>query len=472
MQGNKLPPLRLLKALRKGNKMTYFKKIVIANRGEIARRIIKTCQKLNISTVAVYSDADKDALFVKEADEAIYLGGSLAKDSYLDIGKIINAAKQTKADAIHPGYGFLAENANFSRICEEEGIVFIGPSAKIIELMGDKIEARKQMENAKVPIVPGWNGKLDSIEQALVKAEEIGYPIMLKASAGGGGIGMKMARTRDELANVFHAAQQQAQSFFGNGDMFLEKWIDNPRHIEVQIVCDQHGNALHLHERECSVQRNHQKVIEECPSPSLTNELREKLYESAIRGVRQIHYQNVGTMEFIVDEDDRFYFLEMNTRLQVEHPVTEEVTGVDIVELQIKIAAGEELDITQNHIKAKGHAIEFRLCAEDPFTFFPSPGVITKLSLPENLVRFDFAVAEGSEVSPFYDSMIGKVISYGENRQDALAIMQKAIEGIQLEGIKTNLPLVSKIAEDEQFQQGFYTTNLVSKLLNNEYLNH
>lgn len=381
--------------------MGYFKKVLIANRGEIARRIIRTCKKEGIQTVAVYSEADAEAPYVSEATEAVCIGPAQAKKSYLDIEKVIQVAKETHADAIHPGYGFLSENAEFVRRCEEENIVFIGPSAETIHIMGSKLEARTQMQKAGVRVVPGTDKSIESVDEALLIANDLGYPLMLKASAGGGGIGMQLIQDDDELIKVFDATKQQANSFFNDGTVFLEKWISKPRHIEVQIVADTHGNVLHLFERECSVQRRNQKVIEESPSPFLNDTLRKELLEAAIRGVKQIDYTNVGTMEFIFDENQNFYFLEMNTRLQVEHPVTEEITGLDLVELQLKIAAKEKLTITQEEINKTGHAIESRLYAEDPNTFFPSPGVISRLKLPENDVRLDFGIVEGSAVTPF-----------------------------------------------------------------------
>ncbi|CEH30914.1 biotin carboxylase [Aneurinibacillus migulanus] len=445
--------------------MSYFDKILIANRGEIARRIIRTCKHVGIRTVAVYSEADVDAPFVEEADEAVCIGPAQAKKSYLDIERVIQVAKETEAKAIHPGYGFLSENPVFVRRCEEEGIVFIGPSARIIELMGSKIEARRQMQAAGVPVVPGWDGKLASVEEALSIAESLGYPLMLKASAGGGGIGMQLVHTPDELQKAFDSTMQRAASYFGDGTLFLEKWISNPRHIEVQVACDAQGNAVHLFERECSVQRRNQKVIEESPSPYLDENTRAELLETALRGVKQIGYVTVGTMEFIFDDKKNFYFLEMNTRLQVEHPVTEEITGLDLVEWQIRLAAGEPLPLQQENIKRNGHAMECRLYAEDPQTFFPSPGTLTRLHIPENDVRLDFAVIEGSVVTPFYDPMIGKIITHGHDRADAIRKMEKVLETCRVEGVKTNTPLLQKVMRDEEFRKGQYTTRFLDKLL-------
>ncbi|MBS4190494.1 acetyl-CoA carboxylase biotin carboxylase subunit [Bacillus sp. FJAT-49705] len=443
--------------------MSYFRKVLIANRGEIARRIIRTCKKLGIDTVAVYSEADAEAPHVSEATEAVCIGPAQAKKSYLYVEKVIQVAKETNADAIHPGYGFLSENAEFVRRCEEENIVFIGPSAETIRLMGSKLEARVQMKKAGVKVVPGTDRSLDSVEEAVLVANELGYPLMLKASAGGGGIGMQLVLDQDELIKVFDATKQKANSFFNDGTVFLEKWISKPRHIEVQIVADTYGNVLHLFERECSVQRRNQKVIEESPSPFLDDALRKELLEAAIRGVKQINYTNVGTMEFIFDENKNFYFLEMNTRLQVEHPVTEEITGLDLVEWQLKIAAKEPLAVSQEEINKTGHAIECRLYAEDPYTFFPSPGVISGLELPKDEARFDFGYTNGSTVTPFYDAMIGKIIVHGISRDHAIDKMQKVLEEMNIHGVKSNLPLLKKIMRNDQFINGSYTTEFLNE---------
>ncbi|MBU8880739.1 acetyl-CoA carboxylase biotin carboxylase subunit [Bacillus sp. FJAT-29790] len=443
--------------------MGYFSKVLIANRGEIARRIIRTCNKLDIKTVAVYSEADAEAPHVSEATEAVCIGPAHAKKSYLNIEKVIQVAKETHADAIHPGYGFLSENPDFARRCEEENIVFIGPSAETMRIMGSKLEARAQMQKAGVRVVPGTDKSLESVEEALEIADELGYPLMLKASAGGGGIGMQLVQDQSELMKVFDETRQKANSFFNDGTVFLEKWISKPRHIEVQIVADAYGNVLHLFERECSVQRRNQKVLEESPSPFLNDALRNELLEAAILGVKQIGYTNVGTMEFIFDENEKFYFLEMNTRLQVEHPVTEEITGLDLVELQLKIAAKEKLSITQEDINKTGHAIECRLYAEDPDTFFPSPGVISRLILPENDVRLDLAIIEGSAVTPFYDPMIGKVIVHGLTRDHAITKMQRVLKEIDIQGIKTNIPLLKQIMKNSSFISGNYTTEFLAE---------
>ncbi|MBY0123734.1 acetyl/propionyl/methylcrotonyl-CoA carboxylase subunit alpha [Bacillus sp. S/N-304-OC-R1] len=443
--------------------MAYFKKVLIANRGEIAGRIIRTCKRLGIDTVAVYSEADAEAPHVSEATEAVCIGPAQAKKSYLNVEKIIQAAKETNADAIHPGYGFLSENPEFVRRCEEENIVFIGPAAETIRLMGSKLEARIQMQKAGVKVVPGTDKSIESIDEAVQIANELGYPLMLKASAGGGGIGMQLIHDEAELIKGFDSTKQKASSFFNDGTVFLEKWISKPRHIEVQVIADDYGNVMHLFERECSVQRRNQKVIEESPSPFLDDKLRNELLDAAIRGVKQINYRNVGTMEFIFDEHKNFYFLEMNTRLQVEHPVTEKITGLDLVELQLMIAAKEQLPFTQEQIDKKGHAIECRVYAEDPVTFFPSPGVISKLELPEDEARYDFGFMNGSTVTPFYDPMIGKVIVHGISRDHAIAKMQKVLEEIEIEGIKTNLPLLEEIMKNRQFISGDYTTEFLAE---------
>ncbi|KMY55794.1 biotin carboxylase [Bacillus sp. FJAT-27231] len=443
--------------------MSYFSKVLIANRGEIARRIIRTCHRLGIQTVAVYSEADAQAPFVSEASEAVCIGPAQAKKSYLDVEKVIQAAKQTKAEAIHPGYGFLSENPQFAERCEAEGIVFIGPSADVIKRMGSKLEARSEMQKAGVPVVPGSAGQIGSVEEAAALAEELGYPLMLKASAGGGGIGMQLVRDQEELEKAFHSTVQKAESFFNDGAVFLEKWVANPRHIEVQVAADRFGNVVHLYERECSIQRRNQKVIEESPSPFLDESLRQQLLEAAVRGVKEMGYTNAGTMEFIFDGDKNFYFLEMNTRLQVEHPVTEEITGVDLVEWQLKIAAGHELPLRQEEIKKAGHSIECRLYAEDPKTFFPSPGTINQLQLPEEEVRLDFGVIEGSVVSPFYDPMIGKIIVHGTERLEAIKKMEQALAEIEVQGLKTNLPLLESIMRNDQFKSGDYTTKFLEK---------
>jgi acetyl-CoA carboxylase biotin carboxylase subunit len=418
---------------------------------------------MGIDTVAVYSEADKGAPFVKEAKEAVCVGEAQAKKSYLNIDKIISTAKELNVDAIHPGYGFLSESSIFVELCEDAGITFIGPGKDIMEIMGSKLKSRQMMKEAGIPVVPGSDKNLDSLEDALKVAEELEFPLMLKASAGGGGIGMKKVHDKEELTAAFKTTKKQAENFFSDDKLFLEQWIYEPRHIEVQIAADSKGNVIHLFERECSVQRRHQKVIEESPSPFLTNEIRKKLLDAAVKGVEHLGYKNLGTMEFIFDESGKFYFLEMNTRLQVEHPVTEEITGLDLVEWQIRIAAGETLPLAQEEVVQSGHAIEARLYAEDPKTYFPSPGSITKLSLAEGLGRYDFGVVEGSQVTPFYDAMIGKVIVHGEGREEAIDKMKRALEKLEVEGIVTNLPLLKGIMTADQFTSGQYTTNFLDE---------
>lgn len=441
-----------------------FKKILIANRGEIARRIIRTCKRLNIQTVAVYSEADKDSLFVREADEAYEIGKPPVALSYLNIDKIIETAKKANAEAIHPGYGLLSENPNFAKRCEEEGIVFIGPKPDVIAAMGSKLEARIKMKEAGVPIIEGVNVAIESVEEALKEAEQIGYPLMLKASSGGGGIGMQRIHNQEELAKAFEGNKKRAQSYFGDGTMYIEKYIENPHHVEVQILADAHGNVVPLFERECSIQRRNQKVIEEAPSPTISDATREKMLEAAVRAAKYIGYTNAGTFEFLVDDKENFYFLEMNTRLQVEHPVTEEITGIDLVEQQIRIAQGLPLEIARESLKINGHAIEARIYAEDPVTFYPSPGVIGSLQLPEGEgVRNDCAVESGAQVTPFYDPMIGKLIVHGKTREEAVKRLVEALKLYKVEGIKTNIPMLLKIASHEQFIKGNITTSFVER---------
>lgn len=443
-----------------------FSKVLIANRGEIASRVIRTCQKLGIKTVAVYSEADADSLHVKLAGEAYLIGKPRVNESYLNMEKIIEVAKQTNAEAIHPGYGLLSENPDFARLCQEEGIVFIGPDADVMAQMGSKIESRKAMAEAGVPVVPGISFPLSNVEEAAKTAEKIGYPIMLKASAGGGGIGMQVVHSEEELQKTFEGNQKRAATFFGDGTMYMEKYIENPRHIEIQILADQHGNCLYLWERECSIQRRHQKVVEEAPSSFLDDETRKKMGETAVKAAKHIHYTNAGTIEFLVDENKNFYFLEMNTRLQVEHPVTEEITGLDLVEEQLRIAAGEVLRYSQTDIKKDGHAIEARIYAEDPKTFLPSPGTITFFETPhgEN-VRNETAVMSGSSVTPFYDPMIAKLIVKGQNRQKAIESMLQALENYKVEGIKTNIPLLKEVFSHPEYLAGNTTTDFINKYL-------
>lgn len=439
-----------------------FQKVLIANRGEIASRIIRTCKRLNILTVAVYSEADIDSLHVKEADEAFCIGKPPVAQSYLDIEKILSIAKEAKVEAIHPGYGLLSENPQFAKRCEEEGITFIGPTAEVIAAMGSKLAARQAMKLANVPITPGVDEPIEKAEDAAVIAGEIGYPVMLKASAGGGGIGMQLVEDELQLIKAFDGNKKRAESFFGDGTMYIEKYIANPHHVEVQIIGDSFGHIVPLFERECSIQRRNQKVIEEAPSPFISQSTREKMLEAAVLAAKSIHYTNVGTIEFLVDEQQNYYFLEMNTRLQVEHPVTEEITGLDLVEEQLKIAAGLPLSFTKDQVRKNGHAIEVRIYAENPVTFFPSPGKITALELPQGPgIRHECAVEAGSAVTPFYDPMISKMIVWGENREQACESLIDALQRFKIEGIQTNIPMLLQIVKQEQFLQGNTTTKFV-----------
>ncbi|GGJ45902.1 acetyl-CoA carboxylase biotin carboxylase subunit [Virgibacillus salexigens] len=439
-------------------------KILIANRGEIASRIIRTCKRLNIRTVSVYSEADVNSPHVDMADESYLIGPPRVNESYLNVEKIITVAKEVKADAIHPGYGFLSESGTFAEQCEQAGILFIGPNSKVIRQMGSKIAARTAMEQAGVPIVPGTKEAVNSIEEAKNIAREIGYPIMLKASAGGGGIGMQVVHSENELQTAFEHNSKRALTFFGDGSMFIERKIENARHIEIQVLADHFGNAVHLFERECSIQRRNQKVIEEAPSPFISEHTRNLMGETAVKAVKAIEYTNAGTIEFLVDEEENFYFLEMNTRIQVEHPVTEEITGLDIVEQQIQVANGETLSIYQQDLSMNGHALEARIYAEDPNTFFPSPGHITNFEYPEGpYIRNEVAVKNSYDVTPFYDPMIGKLIVYGRTREEAIKRLKEALMNYRIDGIKTNLPMLKVIADHEQFKRGNTATNFVDK---------
>ncbi|MET3505835.1 acetyl-CoA carboxylase biotin carboxylase subunit [Halalkalibacter oceani] len=445
-----------------------FTKIVIANRGEIAIRVIRTCRRLGIKTVAVYSEADRTAAHVFLADEAYLLGAAPVSESYLNGEKLISIAKAAKAEAIHPGYGFLSEQASFASRCQEEGIVFIGPSPEIIALMGDKIAARKAMEAAGFPVIPGTMEAVKNEEEAVDAAAEIGFPVMLKAAAGGGGIGMELVRNPIQLKQAFDATRQRASRFFKNGEMFLEKALEGTRHIEIQLLADHDGHVIHLFERDCSIQRRHQKVIEEAPAASISGPLGEKIAELAVTAAKQLGYTNAGTIECLVDQKQNVYFLEMNTRLQVEHPVTEEVTGLDLVEWQLRIAAGEKLELRQEEIACTGHALEARIYAEDPETFLPSPGKITGLLQPqEPYIRHECAVSKGSVVSPFYDPMIAKIIVNGSSRLEAIERMKYALRRYQIEGIKTNLPLLRKVINHHEFSKGNVTTKFIMEHIDN-----
>ena len=441
-----------------------FHKILIANRGEIALRVIRVCRELGIKTVAVYSEADKFSLHVKFADEAVCIGPPPGRESYLNIPRIISAAEVTNADAIHPGYGFLAENASFAEICNSSGIAFIGPTPDQITAMGDKALAKDTMKKAGVPVVPGSNGVLRTPKEALEIAHEIGLPVILKAVAGGGGKGMRIVRDAEELEKVFQMASTEATSAFGNGDLYLEKFVEQPHHIEIQVFGDQSGNVIHLNERDCSVQRRHQKLIEESPSPIVSQELRAAMGAAAVKGAKSVKYLGAGTVEFLVDKDRNFYFMEMNTRIQVEHPVTEEVTGLDLVKLQIRIAAGDKLG--KKTIKPRGHAIECRINAEDPaHGFRPSPGEITGFHMPGGYgVRVDTHCYAGYKISPFYDSLIAKLIISASTREEAIEKMASALEEFTIEGIHTTIPFHRKVMQEHRFLSGKFDTSFVETM--------
>lgn len=453
---------------RKKKEERAFKKVLIANRGEIALRIIRTCKEMGIPTVAVYSTADKESLHVRFADEAVCIGPPASKDSYLNIPTIIAAAEITNSDAIHPGYGFLSENANFSRICAEHDIKFIGASPEMIESMGDKASAKATMQAAGVPTIPGSEGLLGSIEEAKKLAKKIKYPVILKATAGGGGRGMRVVWKEEDLEKNFESAKQEAGAAFGNDGMYMEKFIEDPRHIEIQIVGDMYGKACHLSERDCSVQRRHQKLLEETPSPFMTPELREKMGEAAIKAALAVKYEGVGTVEFLVDKHRNFYFMEMNTRIQVEHPITEEVINFDLIREQIKVAQGSP--ITGKNYEPQLHAIECRINAEDPDNDYrPSPGAITTLHIPGGHgVRVDSHVYAGYTIPPHYDSMIAKLITIAQTREEAIAKMSRALDEFVIEGIKTTIPLHRKLMANEQFRAGNYTTKFMEELKESE----
>lgn len=439
-----------------------FEKILIANRGEIAVRIIRAARELGIATVAVYSEADKEALHTMLADEAVCIGPARSTDSYLNMQAVISAAVVTGAQAIHPGFGFLSENFKFATLCEEVGIKFIGPSGTVMDTMGDKINARAEMIKAQVPVIPGSDGEVLTIQEALEIAEKIGYPVMLKASAGGGGKGIRKVEKAEDLVPAFESASSEAKAAFGNGAMYMERVVYPARHIEVQILADQHGHVIHLGERDCSLQRNNQKVLEEAPSIAIGQTMRDRIGQAAVRAAQSVGYENAGTIEFLLDEaKGEFYFMEMNTRVQVEHPVTEFVTGVDIVKEQIKIAAGQELSVRQEDVQITGHAIECRINAENPaFNFAPSPGKISNLYLPSGGVglRVDSAVYPGYTIPPYYDSMIAKVIVHGENRFEALMKMQRALYELEIEGVVTNTDFQLHLISDKRVVAGDYDT--------------
>ncbi len=440
-----------------------FKKILVANRGEIALRIISACRELGIRTVAVYSEADREALHVRFADEDVCIGPYPSAASYLNISAIVSAAEITEADAIHPGYGFLSENAYFAEILQDCHIAFIGPSPDAVRRMGDKSLARRTVAAAGVPTVPGSPGPVETLDEALAFAKKAGYPVILKASAGGGGRGMRIARDERELSGAFDTARAEAETAFGNAEVYLEKYLEEPRHIEFQVFGDSHGNLRQMGERECSIQRRHQKLIEEAPSKALDETLRARMGEAAVAAAKSVSYTNAGTVEFLVDSLGRFYFMEMNTRLQVEHPVTEEVTAVDLVKEQIAVAAGEPLSFS-TRLSPRGHAIEFRINAEDPVTFAPSPGKITTFHMPGGLgVRVDTAVYQGYVIPPYYDSLIAKLIVWGRNRQEAIARGRRALDLFVIEGIKTTIPMHRKILDDPDFLDGRLSTRFMDR---------
>jgi acetyl-CoA carboxylase biotin carboxylase subunit len=444
-------------------------KVLIANRGEIALRILRACKELGIKTVAAHSTADRNLKHVLLADESICIGGAPASESYLNIPRIIAAAEVTNAIAIHPGYGFLSENAAFAEAVEKSGFVFIGPTAETINLMGDKVSAIAAMRRAGVPCVPGSDGPLgDDMEKNRAIAKRIGYPMIVKAAGGGGGRGMRVVRSESELENAISATKQEAGAAFNNDVVYMEKFLENPRHVEIQVLADGQGNAIHLGERDCSMQRRHQKVVEEAPAPGISQQMRDKIGDRCRRACIEINYRGAGTFEFLY-ENGEFYFIEMNTRIQVEHPVTEMVTGVDLIKEQLRIAAGQPLSIDQDQIKVRGHAIECRINAEDPNTFIPSPGKIQMFHAPGGLgVRWESHIYSGYTVPPYYDSMIGKLITYGESRDEAIARMRHALKELVVEGIKTNIPLQLRIMDDENFFNGGTNIHYLEKKLENE----
>jgi len=443
-----------------------FKKILIANRGEVALRIIFACRELGIKTVAVYSEADENSLHVRFADEDVRIGPARSADSYLNVPAVISAAEITGADAIHPGYGFLSESAYLAEVCEACHIKFIGPDPQVIRLMGDKARARRVMKKAGVPVLPGSDGPVESEEKALKLAKEIGYPVIVKATAGGGGRGMRVVRAAGELTHAVKTAQREAEAAFGVPDVYIEKYVESPRHIEFQILGDHHGSVVHLGERECSIQRRHQKLLEESPSPGLSEKMRRKMGSIVIDAAKAVQYTNAGTFEFLMDPEGRFYFMEANTRLQVEHPVTEMVTGIDIVKEQIRIAAGEKLGFKQSEVTFTGHSIECRINAEDPETFVPSPGVIHVFSVPGGPgVRLETFAHSECTITPYYDSMIAKIIVHGRDRAEAIARMKRTLEMTVIEGIKTSIPLHLRILNDPDFVAGKLSTAFMDRFL-------
>ena len=445
-----------------------FNKILVANRGEIALRVICACKELGIATVAVYSEADRNSLHVRFADEAVCIGPPRSSESYLNIPHVISAAEITNVDAIHPGYGFLSENANFAKVCEASEITFIGPRPEIIEMMGEKDRARREVKHAGLPTIPGSDGAVEGEEQLAREAAKIGFPLILKAVAGGGGRGMRVVRKQEELLAAYETARSEAQQAFGTPDVYAERFIEHPRHIEFQVLGDQHGKVIHLGERECTIQRRHQKLIEESPSPVLDPKVRKDMGAKVVKALQKIGYTNAGTVEFLMDRDGSIYFIEMNTRIQVEHPVTEFVTGADLIKAQIRIAAGEKLDDAVGEIQTSGHAIECRINAEDPETFVPSAGRITTFQSPGGTgVRVDSAAYADAVIPPYYDSMIAKLIVKGRDRAEAIGRMKRALEMFVIEGIKTSIPLHRRILADPDFAAGQFDTHFVERFLGN-----
>jgi acetyl-CoA carboxylase biotin carboxylase subunit len=446
-----------------------FKKVLIANRGEIALRVIRACHELGIETVAVHSTADTDALHVRFADEAVCIGPPPSRESYLNVPAVLSAAEITGADAVHPGYGFLSENAEFAEVVQRCGLHWIGPRPEMLRLMGNKVRAREAAAAAGLPLLPGSKGTLRDASEADALARKIGLPVILKAAAGGGGRGMKIVREIELIPQAFNTASAEALAAFGDGSMYLERYVEKPRHIEFQIVADEHGNVIHLGERECSVQRRHQKLIEESPSPALTPKMRERMGKVAVDAMRKIGYNNVGTIEMLLDEKGDFSFMEMNTRIQVEHPVTEQVTGIDLLKLQLRLSAGERLSLTQKDVVMSGHAIELRINAEDPVTFAPSPGTITAFHVPGGFgVRFDSAAYEQYRVQPHYDSLVGKLVCFGATREEALARARRVVSELVIEGIKTNAPFHRRLLSFPDFVKGEYDTRIVERLQQSE----
>jgi len=445
-----------------------FQKILVANRGEIALRIICACKELGIATVAVYSEADRNALHVRFADEAVCIGPARSSESYLNIPQVISAAEITNVDAIHPGYGFLSENANFAKVCEASEITFIGPKPEVIEMMGEKDRARREMKAAGLATIPGSDGVVEGEEQLGKEAQRIGFPLILKAAAGGGGRGMRMVRAKEELLAAYQTARSEAQQAFGTPDVYMEKYLLHPRHIEFQVLGDQHGKVIHLGERECTIQRRHQKLIEETPSPAMDAKRRKEVGAKVVKALELIGYTNAGTIEFLMDDDGAMYFIEMNTRIQVEHPVTEIVTGVDLVKAQIRLAAGERIEEAAGEMQFTGHSIECRINAEDPDTFVPSAGRITTFQAPGGTgVRVDSAAYADAVIPPYYDSLVAKLIVKGRDRGEALARMRRALEMFVIEGIKTSIPMHLRILSDADFAAGKFDTHFIDRYLNN-----